>query len=116
MKLYSFFRSSASFRVRIALALKGLDYEYASVHLVKEGGQQFAPGFKVMNPTALVPVLDDDGTILTQSLAIIEYLDETRHSRRCYPTMQPAGHECGRLRWPSPARSTRSTICACWAT
>ena len=78
MKLYSYFRSSASFRVRIALALKGIDYEYAAVHLVQEGGQQFAAGFKAMNPAALVPVLDDDGTILTQSLAIIEYLDETR--------------------------------------
>jgi maleylacetoacetate isomerase len=78
MKLYSYFRSSASFRVRIALALKGLDYDYAAVHLVQGGGQQFATGFKAMNPAALVPVLDDDGTVLTQSLAIIEYLDETR--------------------------------------
>ncbi len=78
MKLYSYFRSSASFRVRIALALKGLDYEYASVHLLKGGGQQFAAEFKAMNPAALVPVLDDDGIVLTQSLAIIEYLDETR--------------------------------------
>ncbi|MFA4968422.1 MAG: maleylacetoacetate isomerase [Sulfuritalea sp.] len=78
MKLYNYFRSSASFRVRIALALKGLDYEYVPVHLVKEGGQQFAAGFTAINPAALVPVLDDDGIVLTQSLAIIEYLDETR--------------------------------------
>jgi maleylacetoacetate isomerase len=78
MKLYNYFRSSASFRVRIALALKGLDYEYAPVHLLKDGGQQFTAGFKTMNPAALVPVLDDNGTVLTQSLAIIEYLDETR--------------------------------------
>ena len=78
MKLYNYFRSSASFRVRIALALKGIDYEYAAVHLVQGGGQQFAAGFKAMNPAALVPVLDDDGTVLTQSMAIIEYLDETR--------------------------------------
>jgi len=78
MKLYSYFRSSASFRVRIALAMKGLDYDYAPVHLVQGGGQQFAPAFREMNPAALVPVLDDAGTILTQSLAIIEYLDETR--------------------------------------
>jgi glutathione S-transferase len=55
-----------------------LDYDYAAVHLVKEGGQQFAADFKALNPAALVPVLDDDGTVLTQSLAIIEYLDETR--------------------------------------
>lgn len=78
MKLYNYFRSSASFRVRIALALKGLEYEYVPVDLLKEGGQQFAAGFTAMNPAALVPVLDDDGTVLTQSLAIIEYLDETR--------------------------------------
>ena len=78
MRLFSQARNSAGWRVRIALALKGIDYEYAAVHLVQEGGQQFAAGFKAMNPAALVPVLDDDGTILTQSLAIIEYLDETR--------------------------------------
>jgi maleylacetoacetate isomerase len=78
MKLYSYFRSSASFRVRIALALKGIEYDYAAVHLLQGGGQQFAAGFKALNPAALVPVLEDDGTVLTQSLAIIEYLDETR--------------------------------------
>ncbi|MBI5901366.1 MAG: maleylacetoacetate isomerase [Rhodocyclales bacterium] len=79
MKLYSYFRSSASFRVRIALALKGLSYDYIPVHLVKEGGQQFAADFRAKNPAALVPVLEDDaGQLLTQSLAIIEYLDETR--------------------------------------
>jgi maleylacetoacetate isomerase/maleylpyruvate isomerase len=78
MKLYSYFRSSASFRVRIALALKGLDYDYAPVHLLQGGGQQFTAEFKAMNPAALVPVLDDEGTVLTQSLAIIEYLEETR--------------------------------------
>jgi maleylacetoacetate isomerase len=87
MKLYSYFRSSASFRVRIALALKGIDYDYASVHLLQGGGQQFSAGFRAMNPAALVPVLDDEGTLLTQSLAIIEYLDETRPQ----PPLLPSG-------------------------
>ncbi len=77
MKLYNYYRSSASFRVRIALNLKGLPYEYAVVHLTKDGGQQFVPAFRALNPDALIPVLDDDGRVLTQSLAIIEYLDET---------------------------------------
>ncbi len=77
MKLYNYFRSSASFRVRIALNLKGLPYEYAPVHLMKDGGQQFAPSFRAINPDALIPVLEDAGAHLTQSLAIIEYLEET---------------------------------------
>ena len=78
IKLYNYFRSSASYRVRIALNLKGLPYEYLSVHLLKDGGQQLAPSFRALNPESLVPVLDDDGEVLTQSLAIIEYLEETR--------------------------------------
>ncbi|MFZ6722734.1 maleylacetoacetate isomerase [Undibacterium sp. Ji49W] len=80
MKLYGYFRSSASYRVRIALNLKGLDYEQVAVHLVKNGGEQFAPAYRALNPDALVPVLQDehDGEIvtLTQSMAMIEYLDE----------------------------------------
>ena len=78
IKLYNYFRSSASYRVRIALNLKGLPYEYVPVHLLKDGGQQLAPSFRALNPELLVPVLDDDGEVLTQSLAIIEYLEETR--------------------------------------
>jgi maleylpyruvate isomerase len=77
LKLYGYFRSSASFRVRIALNFKGLGYEYMPVHLTRGGGQQFAPEFHALNADSLVPVLDDHGQILTQSLAIIEYLDET---------------------------------------
>ena len=75
MQLYNYFRSSASFRVRIALALKGLSYDYVPVHLVR--GEQLKPPFSDMAPTALVPLLVDGERRLTQSMAIIEYLDET---------------------------------------
>ncbi len=75
-KLYGYFRSSAAFRARIALNLKGLDYESASVHLVKNGGEQFAPEYRALNQQSLVPVLQEGELTLTQSLAIIEYLDE----------------------------------------
>ena len=74
MKLYSAARSSASFRVRTALNLKGLPYEYVPVDLVH--GEQLRDTFRGLNPAELVPVLDHDGAVLTQSLAIIEYLDE----------------------------------------
>lgn len=76
MKLYSFFRSSASYRVRIALNLKGLSYEQSAIHLRRGGGEQFSETYKAINPQALVPALEENGKILTQSLAIIEYLDE----------------------------------------
>jgi maleylacetoacetate isomerase len=76
MKLYSYFRSSASYRVRIALALKGIPYEYAAVHLIRGGGEQLSAAYRAVNPDALVPTLEDGVDLLTQSLAIIEYLDE----------------------------------------
>jgi maleylpyruvate isomerase len=76
MKLYSYFRSSAAFRVRIALNLKGLPYEYVPVHLLRSGGEQFSDAYRQANPASLVPALEDGGQVLTQSLAIIEYLDE----------------------------------------
>src|ERR1700757_1239503 len=78
MKLYSYFRSSAAYRVRIALNLKGIAYETVSVHLVKDGGHNRRPEFRAVNPQMRVPVLvTPSGEKLTQSLAIIEYLDET---------------------------------------
>jgi maleylpyruvate isomerase len=78
VKLYSYFRSSAAYRVRIALNLKGIAYETTSVHLVKDGGHNRRPEFRAVNPQMRVPVLvTPDGETLIQSLAIIEYLDET---------------------------------------
>ncbi len=78
MKLYSYFRSSAAYRVRIALNLKGVAYETAAVHLVKDGGHNKRPEFRAVNPQMRVPALvAPTGDVLIQSLAIIEYLDET---------------------------------------
>jgi maleylacetoacetate isomerase len=76
IKLYSYWRSSACYRVRIALNLKGISYEQAPIHLRRGGGEQLGAAYKAINPQALVPALDDNGTILTQSLAIVEYLEE----------------------------------------
>jgi maleylpyruvate isomerase len=77
LTLHSYFRSSASYRVRIALNLKGLPYNYVPVHLLKDGGQQHSADYQRMNPARLVPTLVDDGHALGQSLAIMEYLEET---------------------------------------
>ncbi len=75
MELFNYYRSSASFRVRIALALKGLDYDYKSVHLAKN--EQFNESYAAVSAARLVPLLRDGEHTLTQSMAIIEYLDET---------------------------------------
>jgi maleylpyruvate isomerase len=74
--LYTYFRSSASYRVRIALGLKGLDAMQIPVHLNRDGGEQFQPDFRAVNPQALVPVFAEGELVLTQSLAILEYLEE----------------------------------------
>lgn len=74
--LHNYFRSSSAYRVRIALNLKGLAYEYAPVHLNRNGGEQFGAPFVALNPQRLVPVLSEPGIDISQSLAIIEYLDE----------------------------------------
>jgi maleylacetoacetate isomerase len=81
MRLFTYWRSSASYRVRIALGLKGLDCTHEPVHLVRDGGEQHKPAYLSRNPQALVPALElDDGQVLTQSLAIMDYLEEA------YPT------------------------------
>ena len=77
MKLYSYFRSSASYRVRIALNLKSLPYEYAAVHLLRGGGEQLSADYRRICPDGVVPSLVDGEAVLQQSLAIIEYLEET---------------------------------------
>ncbi len=74
--LYSYFRSSAAYRVRIALNLKNLEYEIYPVHLLKNGGEQYSEEYLALNPQGLVPVLMHSSTVLTQSSAIIEYLEE----------------------------------------
>ncbi|PVZ85321.1 maleylacetoacetate isomerase [Serratia sp. S1B] len=77
MKLYSYFRSSAAYRVRIALNLKGLPYDIEPVHLLKDGGQQNSIRYRALSPLGTVPCLEtDEGDHLAQSLAIIEYLEE----------------------------------------
>lgn len=76
MKLYDYFRSSAAYRVRIGLRLKGLEYESVPVHLIRGGGEQLQDAYRAINPSALVPALSEDGATITQSLAILEYLDE----------------------------------------
>jgi maleylacetoacetate isomerase/maleylpyruvate isomerase len=84
LKLYTYFRSSAAFRVRIALHLKGLAYQPAFVHLGKE--EQLQPAYRAVNPQGLLPALEVDGARLAQSIAIMEYLEET-HPR---PALLPA--------------------------
>jgi maleylpyruvate isomerase len=83
MKLYSFFRSSAAYRVRIALNLKGVDYEVVSVDLPSSAHR--TDEFRALNPQATIPTLDDAGTVLWQSLAIIDYLDARYPSPRLIP-------------------------------
>jgi maleylacetoacetate isomerase len=86
IKLYDYFRSSACFRVRIALNLKQLDYQLIPVHLLNNGGEQFTESYAAINPQNLVPTLLDKDKVLTQSLAIIEYLDETYSSPPLFPS------------------------------
>ena len=85
LELYSYWRSSASYRVRVALNLKALPYVLHAVNLAKGGGEQFSPAYRAVNPQSRVPTLVHDGQRFTQSLAIIEYLDETFPDHRLIP-------------------------------
>jgi len=88
VQLYSYFRSSAAYRVRIALNLKNIPYDMEPIHLTKDGGRQHSAEFRTLNPAKRVPALVlESGDILTQSMAIIEYLDETHPQ----PPLLPAG-------------------------
>jgi len=91
MKLYSYFRSSAAYRVRIALNLKGIAYDIVPIHLIKDGGHHLRPEFFAVNPQMRVPALmTSTGDVLIQSLAIIEYLDETHAEPPLLPGDPPA--------------------------
>lgn len=87
LRLYTYWRSSAAYRVRIALSFKGLAYESVPRHLLRDGGEQRRPEYLALNPQGFVPALEHDGAVITQSLAICEYLDE------CFPAppLLPAG-------------------------
>jgi len=87
LRLHTYWRSSAAYRVRIVLALKGLEYESVPRHLLRDGGEQHRPDYLALNPQGLVPALEHDGHVLTQSLAICEYLEE----RFPEPPLLPAG-------------------------
>ncbi len=86
LKLYSYWRSTAAYRVRIALNLKRVAYQMIPVHLVKDGGEQHKPEYRQKNPQGLVPLLDDNGQLISQSMAICEYLDETHAGPALLPT------------------------------
>ena len=90
LKLYSSFRSSASYRVRIALHWKELPFEYLPVHLVQGGGQQNQPEYRKINPMGHVPALDDKGFLVAESMAIVQYLDDIHPQKLMFPKDQKA--------------------------
>lgn len=95
--LHTYWRSSAAYRVRIALHLKGLAFESVPVHLLQDGGQQRTPAFAARNPQRLVPTLQHGAAVLTQSLAIIEYLDEVWPEPSLLPGDATARHRARAL-------------------
>ena len=85
IKLYGYWRSTAAYRVRLALNIKQISYSQESVHLVKDGGEQHQPEYQSLNPQGLVPTIVDDGVVIGQSLAILEYLEEKYPQRSLLP-------------------------------
>lgn len=83
--LYNYYRSSTSYRVRIALNIKNIEFKYVPVHLLNNGGEQFASSYKAINPMSEVPTLEDEGFVVSQSIAIIEYLEEQFPSPSLFP-------------------------------
>ena len=86
LKLHNYFRSSASYRVRIALHWKELPFEYVPVHLVRDGGGQNTEAYRQLNPMGHVPTLEHDGFLVSESMAIIDYLDSVSPAKRLFPT------------------------------
>ncbi len=86
MKLYDYYRSTASYRVRLALAIKNISYEKIPIHLLNNGGEQYHPNYLSLNPQGLVPTLEENHQLFTQSLAIIEYLEETHPEPALLPS------------------------------
>lgn len=95
LTLYSYWRSTAAYRVRIALNLKGLDYETKAIHLVKDGGEQHSDAYRGVNPQGLVPSLvTAEGDVITQSMAIMEYLDELQPEPALLPENLVSRAQC----------------------
>jgi maleylpyruvate isomerase len=87
VKLFGYFRSSAAYRVRIALNLKNIEWQSEIIHLTKNGGEQFSEFYQNLNPQSLLPTLEDDGNYFTQSLAILEYIEEVYPDPPLLPTL-----------------------------
>ena len=113
MKLHGYFRSSASYRVRIALNLKGLSADHLSHHLRK--GEQRDPAYLAINPQGLVPTLQDDGGPSSPNRSPSSNgSTKSIPNRRCCRKIRCAAPKCGRLRWRSPATPIRCRISKCW--
>ena len=113
MKLYSYYLSSAAYRVRIALNLKGVEHELTSIHL--RHGDHKKTDYTDLNPQGLVPALGlsgaAEGTVIPQSMTILDYIEEVYPEPPLCPSIRSAGRGCARSPTTSPATSTRSTIC-----